>query len=60
MSKPERPTTAELMRKLATEIRAEAIVREKEHAEKCATILVAARGLNIFRQCLEGGRPHGD
>jgi len=46
---------ATLMRKLAAELRKESEVQERKHAEKCATILVAARGLSTLQQLIGGG-----
>ena len=46
---------ATLMRKLAAELRKESEIQERKHAEKCATILVAARGLSTLQQLIGGG-----
>lgn len=45
---------ATAMRKFAETLREEAEQRQKEYTEKCAQILVAARGLGTLQQLLKG------
>lgn len=45
-----------LMRKIAADLRKEAAQQEHVHTEKCAQILVAARGLGVLQQLLKGAQ----
>ncbi len=50
---------ATMMRKIAAELRDEAEQYAVRHTEKCATILVAARGLGTLQQLIKGA-PRGN
>jgi hypothetical protein len=41
-------------RKVAAELRKEAVETKKRHAIKCAQVLTAARGLNQLKRILRG------
>jgi|GEM_PF-6202675 len=52
----DRQKLAQQLRKTAAEYREQAKIAEREEAEKCAQVLVAARGLSKFKEILEGVR----
>lgn len=49
-------TSADQLRKLATEVREASKKLKDEQTQKCAQILVAAQGLNALRARMVGGK----